>query len=446
MLTESAATRRAVWGLSPGLLARLCAALEGCEYFAADDTLQALFVDRRISPWRSRLPQEDSINGRVRRVIAYLLGQYDNEQQNVLLLLLHVLCEGTVGGLQAELRALANLLEQELREGPADPPLPDNHIKDAMHALFLLLESPAVRDAVIAFGVDFAATSERIKALDAYKRLHDLLHTVRYRCYLPAHREKRHFPDDPAVYEAMAEYSISLGHIQADMQELAAQPVIPAGETTWMSTLSEAHQLMEQALAQESQPLLEQSLRLLRRTLDVQPVRINARLTATARALRLPELVATTRQICRSLNEQPLDEELLRQFRDGVNALDVLALEVERLILTHDHLQLLDQELGRIESQLGQDNEELAFSWPHVKGLFGVLTVEPQWQARLQTYSQDVDSALARGDAGKAVLPFRRLFREVSDRFFRVDVDLRQSCERLQQVGAPLQAILKVMQ
>jgi hypothetical protein len=237
-----------------------------------------------------------------------------------------------------------------------------------------------------------------------------------------------------------------LANIQTDLQKLAAGSVIPAGETTWIAILGQAHQLLEQALAQEALPPLEQALRLLRRILDVQPVRINAQLTTTARALRLPALVATTRQICHSLSEQAQDEELLREFREGVEALDALALEMERLILTHDHLQLLDQELGRIESQLGQDSEELAFSWPHVKGLVGALTVEAQWQARLQAYSTEVDSALANGEQRRAVLPFRRISREVSDRFFRVDVDLRQSCERLQLVGQPLQAILKVMQ
>jgi len=81
-------------GLSADLKKQLTTVLTDCPQFAMERQFQAMFVDRRIIPWRNRLPQADSIQGRVEVVISELYNQYNRDGKNALVLFLQVLQDG----------------------------------------------------------------------------------------------------------------------------------------------------------------------------------------------------------------------------------------------------------------------------------------------------------------------------------------------------------------
>ena len=91
--------------------------LTHCDAFASKERLRAVFVDDRISEWRSWLPQTLSRERRVVETISLLYRQYNISQKNALVLLLHVLSERVDPDnvLYDKLLKMANAVERALR-------------------------------------------------------------------------------------------------------------------------------------------------------------------------------------------------------------------------------------------------------------------------------------------------------------------------------------------
>jgi hypothetical protein len=69
-------------------------ALLDCGPFNSQRDIRAVFADERLSPWRNRLPEADSLTGRVEATIAFLHNQrHARTGENALVTLLHVLSE-----------------------------------------------------------------------------------------------------------------------------------------------------------------------------------------------------------------------------------------------------------------------------------------------------------------------------------------------------------------
>lgn len=85
-------------GIPPALYSRLRAILLKCGAFDSDTALRAIFVDARLAPWRSRIPEADSVSARIQRTIAFLFAHTANASghpENALVSLLHILSEQT---------------------------------------------------------------------------------------------------------------------------------------------------------------------------------------------------------------------------------------------------------------------------------------------------------------------------------------------------------------
>ncbi|MUG94191.1 hypothetical protein F7734_18080 [Scytonema sp. UIC 10036] len=87
-------------GIPSQLLNRLRQALLQCEQFASDRNLRSVFFNNEpLRPWRSNLPQADSLTSRVDNVIGFLVDKRRSDtQENALVLLL---------------RSLSNLIDEE---------------------------------------------------------------------------------------------------------------------------------------------------------------------------------------------------------------------------------------------------------------------------------------------------------------------------------------------
>ncbi|MDM8526637.1 tetratricopeptide repeat protein [Anaerolineales bacterium HSG24] len=79
--------------ISPQQLRQLHKILEICAPIDSNEGFRAVFVDSRISMWRNDLPEATKITKRIDLVIDFLRGRYDDNQQNALILLLHVLAD-----------------------------------------------------------------------------------------------------------------------------------------------------------------------------------------------------------------------------------------------------------------------------------------------------------------------------------------------------------------
>lgn len=116
----------ATGGLDAKLLQQLRTTLNRCgrEAFRSDNSLQTVFIDRRIALWRTGVPTSTTLTERIDNLIAYLADKYNQQGQNGLGLFLRVLQEQSPKDdrCQGELQELANQLEQSLLDRPNPSP------------------------------------------------------------------------------------------------------------------------------------------------------------------------------------------------------------------------------------------------------------------------------------------------------------------------------------
>ncbi len=101
-------------GILSDLYQPLLAVLLRCDSFASDNALRAVFADARITSWQYKIPNAESPDERVRKVVDYLNRQTDEHGENALVLLLDVFREQMpfADARHQELVDLANALKQ----------------------------------------------------------------------------------------------------------------------------------------------------------------------------------------------------------------------------------------------------------------------------------------------------------------------------------------------
>lgn len=81
-------------GIPTSILKELRQALRQCdEFFASNGRLRDLFSDEAIYPFRTGLPERDSVSSRIEATIAHLANKQRTDGRNALVLFLHVLSD-----------------------------------------------------------------------------------------------------------------------------------------------------------------------------------------------------------------------------------------------------------------------------------------------------------------------------------------------------------------
>ena len=183
---------------------------------------------------------------------------------------------------------------------------------------------------------------------------------------------------------------------------------------------------LKQVTEQADAKLLKQAIWRLNRTLSIQPTRINTRLTAAARALRLPALV-----------------QALGVARDQLAAPGLQA-QVEN----HAQWQGVHAELRRIEALIDPDLMELQMSWPDLKAIAEPLyqSQDDEWAIAMSKEAEALDEALGADNPVKTRRAFRNYRNRAGHHFFQVDSELRKLCGELRPIGEPLTVVLRLIE
>jgi hypothetical protein len=379
-----------------------------------------------------------------------------------------------------ELPAALPVIPQVVPPAPAVPttvPIESNYgqsVGAGLSALRTLIQVvPGVQAAAVRFRADFQVACEQIELLGDYKDIHDQLHSLQFHCYNCIVQETKRSTDDDMAWDTLVDYELTFKDIVSRLQDISVQSspaavvieqieqigraraapaqveraTLPAQETAWIQDLSQAYQDLHSAIENADVRSLKRAIRLINRVLMIQPSQVNTRLNATARTLRLPALVEALGNIRDMLSLPSLDSEKVQQFENGVAALADLNISLIALVSSHDQWQAIDLELRRVEATLDQDPGELELSWPDLKEMVDPLCVDgaATWAAGLLSDGAKLESAIGAGESNKTKQFFRRYRRQVSDRFYRVDVDLKRTCDDLRKIVEPLASVLRMM-
>jgi hypothetical protein len=312
----------------------------------------------------------------------------------------------------------------------------------------LMQHSSDVHTAVIAFQSDFKVAHEQVDLLGDYKDLHDLLHRLQFHCYNGIVQAATRFPSDEMSLDNLTDYALTLEEIINELKQVASRPIIPKQELVWIEDISLTKEELHHAIDALDEKALKKVTWRLNRLLATQPARINALLNLAARTLRLSALLSALTRVCDHITSLELDSDKVLAFQSGLEALDKLDCELSNLVDDHDRWQMLDVELRRIEASIDHDLLELEMSWPDVKpkaeSLYGACSDE--WAEALQKEGNALDDALLSNNPAKIRRFFRNYQRRATDRFFRVDVQLKTLCGDLRLIGSPLASVLRMVQ
>jgi hypothetical protein len=303
------------------------------------------------------------------------------------------------------------------------------------------------RDAVRAFETEFQEAVEQIDVLGAFKDVHDLLHTLQFRCFDGLARQTPRFPGDDLAREIVNEHGVTLEETIVRLDALTGRRVFEDGKPRWIDDLREARTQISTALDMSSAQALKSAVRLLDRVLAVQPTRINTRLNDAARALRFRDLVADLAQVHARLSAAQLDPAKMSEFDAGIKGLQQLDLALRQLVTEHDRWQELDVDLRLEKNVFLSSTEGLDSSWPRLRAqLLPLCTGSDAWATRLVNECGKLDAAVAARDLANQRSAFLQVHSQAATRFYQVDIALQRLCEMLREIGKPLTELLRKLQ
>jgi TIR domain-containing protein len=321
--------------------------------------------------------------------------------------------------------------------------------REGLEALIELMDNNQVQSDVGRFEAIFETTCKQIDSLACYKDLHDLLHTLQFRCYNYLNavlQNAKKSPDDLSVWENVFEYETTLEDIMVGLRKYADNDLLYELVPWTRRMVADLKRLFEAVTCCNPEQIAV-CLRPISQVLFIQPVLINTRMNEAARALPLPSLVNALSGVSQTLDLAPVNPNTVRKFKSGVAALSNLHTELTSLIKEHDKWQEVDIELRRIEATLGQDLADLELSWSDLKKNTdpGDEALKQEWAQLLLEDMTKLDQAISSKNPNKSKQYFIRYRNRIGNRFYRVDAMLKDLCSNLRRVGEPLAGLLEIM-
>jgi len=308
----------------------------------------------------------------------------------------------------------------------------------------LVQVSPEIMQAAGAFRSTFESALIEVDVLGDYKKLHDLLHQIQFFCYEPITTEVESFPQE-RVLDLYDNYEGNLRLFLKSLKNIEEDGRVEKSDTGWLEDLAQSQVNLRQAVDQEDAAVLKTAIFSLKRIIATQPVRINKGLIDSAKKLDLPRLLNALKKISDQLQSLNLDESKTKDFQEGLTALTRLTTTLDSMLKDHDAWQALDSEIRIVDVLQDVDQGALVASWTslkrHVSPLY--LNIAAEWATNLQDRCDRLEEALKSNNPKTIRRAFKGFWRETNQRFYEVDVELKDLCDSLRQIGEPLNAILR---
>jgi len=293
------------------------------------------------------------------------------------------------------------------------------------------------------FMIDFKKCFSQIQLLSGRKDLHDQLHELQFKFFNPV---SAIFADkcisiDPQLQSILREYCFNLSDIHENLAEIASNNrTIPERELIWIKDLEKAHADFDEGIRSIDLARVLAAIASIDKVLARWPSRINTQLAEAARDLPLVELATKLQLLCDKSTT------FKQQLGEKASELERLGSTVSTLAAIHDDWQMFDEELRLLEATVTQSLRDIEVIWPGLKDKAAKLyVVNPgSWTQRFKHLTGEIDLALQTRDLGLAKGHFIRFSSAARDRFYLADQNLKNGCSMLQQITAPIEAILSV--
>jgi hypothetical protein len=324
-----------------------------------------------------------------------------------------------------------------------------DQVSKGIYILADLIEITSIKTAVIKFKTEFQAISEQLEILGTYKDLHDLLHTLEFKCYKNILSQARNFPDDYDII-SLELYGQDLQDIIADVGKIILLKNPAAEGITWHQDLNQALEFLQSAIEEEDKSQLDKAIWHINHVIGSEPSQINRALVSTAKVLRLPTLIEVMSIILDMIIDCKLESPKINQFQESVTYLNKLNDNLKNLAETHDKWQKIDFELRRIETLTANTSDllDLEMSWSHVKAEVEEQYQDSQesWVIALKKEAKRLDEVIAAQNSPKVKRYFSSYRNRASRRFYEIDRELRNFCGNLREVGNPLAYLLRMLE
>lgn len=321
-------------------------------------------------------------------------------------------------------------------------------VRTGLRALAELLGDPAVKLELQAFRVVFEGADRKIHMVGDYKDLHDRLHELQLRCYSPILSARRDFPQGETGAQLTLD-SRTLNTLIRQLRTIVLRPTLDANDFFWIEeNLEMARLALNEAIAESSSAKLEMAIGRLAEVMQLQPTLINSLLLRSVRDLDLPTLHSRLQQVSVSLHAHGAADNPLAWFNKGVTQLNVLDMELKAQMSNHRAWQAVDNNFRLVEAALNRQIDELEASWKILQMKLTVVCegVADDWAEEIKAISDLLDQVIRDRKYSSIFLFFTKLQTLASDRFYNVDKEMKQLCEKLRPIGRELDAVLQVME
>jgi hypothetical protein len=338
-------------------------------------------------------------------------------------------------------------------QSPAPAPAVNEYgAADSLTVLLKLMNRVEVREPVSMFQADFEALREQMKALESYKKLHELLQKLEDQYNEIYHHGLSAGMSNPE-WEVIELVEYEVQDIIASLITTARKLSFATDDDVWVQKLNRVTENLPLAIKNSEAAKLKSVMRRLFEVLDSVPSKLNAQMVETAKALRLTPLVEALTVVHDTLSKLDPKGVTLRHIEainNGVVKIEEMDLRLRSMIFVHDSLQAVDAELRRIESSLDEDiQSQIVDAWHDLKPKMQIICMNNifEWAAKLSASSTNMDGLASIQDQAKVLRTFRAFRSLISRSFNQVDEDMISHCSALEdEVGKPLAPLLLLLQ
>jgi hypothetical protein len=318
----------------------------------------------------------------------------------------------------------------------------------SLRALGELLHDPNVKSHLQAFDVVFAGADRRIHTVGDYKDIHDRLHDVQLLCYSPILSAYRDFPQGQTIVQIRL-HARKLKTFVNQLRAIVQRKTLDANDFPWIEESLEVARLkIDEAVDGLSSGKLERALNMLARALELHPTIINSLLLQSVKNLNLQELHLKLQQVAQTIQTLGVNPNQLALFEKGVCDLSILDEELRLQMSSHRAWQAVDTNLRLVEGSLNQPIEDLEAAWRILQLKLAIVLEKPtdDWAEEIKDLAQQLDEAIKARNYSSIFFCFSSLQTIASDRFYNIDKDMKELCEKLRPLGNQFDVILRVME